>query len=158
MLNKYCKCGCFDSFKNQDADFIKEFEHWILYLHFHQYFFGRCLLILKKHKTAFSQLTNIELNEAAKIHKAWLKAIIKLTKKAHYSTTLTISNTESHIHNNHLHWHFIPRYENKVVFENINFNYDNKKQRMQHYNKIEIKQETNTNLRKKIAHAIKIRL
>lgn len=155
ILKKYCKCGCFNSFENQKEDFIKEFDHWILYLHFRQHFFGRCLLILKKHKIKLSELSQIELTEFIIIYKKWEKAITKLSVNKNYNTNIIISNTEHNIHNSHLHWHFIPRYNGKFIFNNKKFPADTKKQTDLLYNKIERKEITNPELRKYIAKAIK---
>lgn len=155
ILNKYCKCRCFNSFENQKEDFIKEFDHWILYLHFRQYFFGRCLLILKNHKTKPSELNQAELAEFLAIYKKWEKAIIKISTDRNYNTNVIISNTEHGIHNSHLHWHFIPRYNETFIFSNKQFPADTKKQIGLFYNKVEKKKITDPKLRGQIAKTIK---
>lgn len=154
-LNKHCPCGCFNSFENQKNDFIKEFDHWILYLHFRQYFFGRCLVILKNHKTKVSELTNDEMAEFIYIYKKWDKAVSKLSAGKNYNTVIMISNTEHDIHNSHLHWHFIPRYNENIYFADNLFVADSRKQKNLPYNKIEKKEITAPKLRGKIAGAIR---
>lgn len=155
ILHKHCPCGCFNSFENQKDDFIKEFDHWLLYLHFRQHFFGRCLLILKKHKINMSELSNTEVVEFLNIYKKWENAVSELSNNSNYNTEIVISNTEHHIHNSHMHWHFIPLYENIVTFADNSFQADTKKRKGLSHNKIEIKKITEPELRKKIASAIK---
>lgn len=155
MMNNYCVCGCFNSFKNQNSDFIKEFDHWILYLHFKQYFFGRSLLILKDHKTKLSDLSEAEILEFLHIYKKWNDTISYLSKNANYNCNILISNTEYNIHNNHLHWHFIPRYENDFLFRKNKFKADTVNQKKIKYNMIEKDIISNIQLRNKISSSIR---
>ncbi len=57
LYNKFCPCGCFNSFDNQEISFIKEYKHWFLVLNWQQNFLGRTLLILKAHKTVEDRIS-----------------------------------------------------------------------------------------------------
>ncbi len=155
MLNSRLSCSCFQSFKNQDCDFVHEFKYWILYLHFRQFYFGRCLLILKNHKINISNLSGVEISEFLSIYKKYTKCISKLSNNTNYNTVLLISNTESYIHNSHLHWHLIPRYDKPVIFLNKKFHADNARNTLLAYNKVEkTKVITSPKLRRAISKAL----
>jgi diadenosine tetraphosphate (Ap4A) HIT family hydrolase len=89
------------------------------------------------------------------IYKKWGNAISILSNNSDYNTVIIISNTEYNVHNSHLHWHFIPRYENIINFSNNFFPADTKKQKSLPYNRVEVKKITNPQLRNKISAAIR---
>lgn len=125
LSSKKFNCNCFNEFKHQEIDFIKEYKYWLLYLHFKQYFWGRSLLILKKHKTNLCELTKNEILEQQKILVSWQKAIEKINKP--YNYTIMLSNTEKHIHHNHIHWHLIPRHNNTIIIDGRKYPGESKK-------------------------------
>jgi len=156
MLEKYCPCSCFNLFKNQEVDFIKEYKYWVLYLHFKQHFFGRSLLLLKRHETDISELSKEEIIEQHLIFKKWKNSINRLTHP--YNFVLMISNTETDVHNNHLHWHFIPRYNEQFIFEGVNFPCDSEREMKIPYYKVENSKITDLKTRIKIKNALKDRI
>lgn len=122
LFQKLCSCGCFDSFENQDIDFIKEFNHWFLILNREQGFLGRSILILKNHKVDEAELTEDEALEKHKIYCLWRKAITKAFNPDKINQAQL--GNEEHIHKGHLHWHFIPRYRRSIIFLAVNFTSD----------------------------------
>ncbi len=125
LFKKLCPCGCFNSFKDQEVDFVKEFKYWFLILNNRQGFLGRCLLILKKHKTDEIELTKNEVLEKHAIYSLWRKAV------AHSFNPDKINQAqlgnEEHIHKGHIHWHFVPRYRRAILFSGVEFQNDTPK-------------------------------
>lgn len=122
IFEKLCPCGCFNSFQNQDIDFIKEFKYWFLILNHEQGFLGRSILILKNHKTDEVEITPEEALEKHEIYCVWRNAITKAFNPDKINQAQL--GNEEHIHKGHLHWHFIPRYRRPVHFESIEFQSD----------------------------------
>jgi len=122
LFQELCPCGCFDSFKNQRIDFIKEFRYWFLVLDYKQGFLGRCLLILKAHKTDEIEMTDEEILEKHKIYCIWRKAITKSFQPDKINQAQL--GNEEHIHKGHLHWQFVPRYRRPIHFAGIEFQSD----------------------------------
>ncbi|OGZ66585.1 MAG: hypothetical protein A3C58_02685 [Candidatus Staskawiczbacteria bacterium RIFCSPHIGHO2_02_FULL_34_10] len=122
LFSELCSCGCFNSFKNQDIDFIKDFRHWFLILNYEQGFLGRCLLILKKHKTDEMELTYEEVLEKHKIYCIWRKAVTKAFNPDKINQAQL--GNEEHVHKGHLHWHFVPRYRRPMFFVGVEFQSD----------------------------------
>jgi len=125
MLNSELKCDCFSKFKNQNIDFIKGFKHWILYLHFNQYFVGRTLLICRRHIFNIENLNSSELLEMKKIILLWKSGVIAISEPINY--TILLSNTEKSIHRGHLHVHLIPRHARPIIINRILIHAETKK-------------------------------
>ena len=122
FLNQFAPCGCFTVFKEQEAVFVKEFKYWFLILDISQSFLGRCLLILKNHKTDEVELTNEEALEKHKAYKIWREAVRKAFNPDKINQAQL--GNEEHVHKGHLHWHFIPRYRRPISFTGQEFQYD----------------------------------
>jgi len=122
IFQNLCPCGCFNSFKNQDVDFIKEYDHWFLILNHEQGFLGRCILILKNHKIDEIEVTDEEALEKHTIYCLWRNAI----KKAFSPDKINQAQlgNEEHVHKGHLHWHFVPRYRRPIHFTGREFQSD----------------------------------
>lgn len=123
LYHKICPCGCFDLFRNQEVDFIKEFRYWFLVLNWEQGFLGRCVLILKAHKVDEEELTDEEILEKHKIYCLWRKVIAKAFNPDKINQAQL--GNEEHIHKGHLHWHFVPRYRRPIKFAGLEFQSDN---------------------------------
>ncbi|MEK7664063.1 MAG: hypothetical protein AAB340_01245 [Patescibacteria group bacterium] len=119
-----CPCGCFDSFQKNQGDIIKEFTHWFLILNHQQGFMGRCLLILKAHKTDEIELTEEEVLEKHKIYCIWRDAVVGAFSPDKINQAQL--GNEEHVHKGHLHWHFVPRYRRPIFFEGTEFQSDTK--------------------------------
>ena len=122
LFKKLCPCGCFDSFEDQEIDFIKEFKYWFLVLNYKQGFLGRCLLILKSHKTDEAEMTDHEILEKHKIYCLWRKAVAEAFNPDKINQAQL--GNEEHVHKGHLHWHFVPRYRRPIYFGGIEFQSD----------------------------------
>jgi len=122
FFEQFCPCGCFNSFENQEVDFIKEFKHWFLILNYKQGFLGRCLLILKSHKTDEIEMTEEEILEKHKIYCLWRKAVSKAFNPDKINQAQL--GNEEHIHKGHIHWHFVPRYRRPIYFAGLEFQSD----------------------------------
>lgn len=122
LFQKFCPCGCFSSFKNQGVDFIKEYKHWFLILNHEQGFLGRCILILKNHKTDEIEITSEETLEKHAIYCIWRNAIAKSFNPDKINQAQL--GNEEHIHKGHLHWHFVPRYRRPIYFASMKFQSD----------------------------------
>lgn len=122
LFKKFCSCGCFNSFKDQEIDFIKEFNYWFLILNNRQGFLGRSILILKNHKTDELELTKEEVLEKHEIYCLWRNAISKAFNPDKINQA-QLGNEED-IHKGHIHWHFVPRYRRPIYFSDMEFQYD----------------------------------
>jgi len=97
---------------------IHSFQYWDLFLHPNQYpYIGRCYAWAKRAEAE----SLIDMNEAERnelfqiIIPAWNLAITKLFK--HDLSNLAIFSNSAR----HLHAHFIPRYQEKRIFANVEF-------------------------------------
>ncbi|MCD6550523.1 hypothetical protein J7K24_03185 [bacterium] len=122
LFQKLCPCGCFNSFEDQEINFIKDFKYWFLILNHKQGFLGRCLLILKTHKIDELELTEKEVMEKHKIYCCWRRAVAKAFSPDKINQA-QLGNDED-VHKGHLHWHFVPRYRRPVYFAGIEFQSD----------------------------------
>ena len=122
LFKKLCPCGCFNSFKNQETDFIKEYNNWFLILNHEQGFLGRCILILKSHQTDEMDITDEEAQEKHTIYRLWRAAIAKSFNPDKINQAQL--GNEEHVHKGHLHWHFVPRYRRPIYFAGIEFQSD----------------------------------
>lgn len=101
---------------------MKEFEHWFLVLDMSQSFLGKCLLILKNHKTDEKELTYEEVLEKHQAYCVWRAAIEKSFNPDKINQAQL--GNEEHVHKGHLHWHFVPRYRRPISFAAQEFQYD----------------------------------
>lgn len=118
-------CGCFNGFKNQKTDFIKEFGYWFLTLNWEQGFLGRSLLMLKAHKVDEVELTDEEALEKHKIYCLWRKAITQAFQPDKINQAQL--GNEEFLHKGHIHWHFVPRYRRPISFAGVSFQNDDEK-------------------------------
>jgi len=145
LFSEFCPCGCFNDFKNQEIDFIKDFKYWFLVLNHQQGFLGRCLLILKEHKTDEIELTDEEVLEKHQIYCLWRMAV----EKAFHLDKVNQAQlgNEEHIHKGHIHWHFVPRYRRPINFSGTDFQWDDDESRKKDFSTVH----------KRITHAPELR-
>ncbi|MDP3962962.1 MAG: hypothetical protein Q8Q39_00510 [bacterium] len=127
LNSQMCPCGCFSSFQDQETDFIKEYTHWFLVLNWEQGYLGRCLLILKVHKTDEIELTDEEMLEKHHIYCAWRKAVTRAFNPDKINQAQL--GNEEFLHKGHIHWHFVPRYRRPIRFADTDFPYDDEEMR-----------------------------
>lgn len=103
-------------------NFILQNNNWGVDLNEKQHTLGSSIIFLKKHKTKFTELDEIELSDLQKIQLDYEKRLDKLFKPNLYNLLL-LGNQVSH-----LHIHLIPRYKTSRYFHNQKFidsNYGN---------------------------------
>lgn len=148
LFHNFCPCGCFDSFKNQEVDFLQEYEKWFLILNHEQEFLGRTILILKAHKIDEVELTREEVLEKHEIYCKWHRAIKKAFNPDKFNQSQL--GNEEHVHKGHLHWHFVPRYRSPIQFAGIDFFSDNDESQKLNYSLVQSRSITDIKIRKKI--------
>ena len=136
-LSVLIPCGCFNGFKDQSCDFIREFGPWVLMLNHQQNFLGRTLLLLREHKTDLFELSTDELLLWLSAYRHWRGAILKAFAPDKFNVTLLCN--EEDIHRGHLHWHFVPRYRRPVSFVGQEFQYDTPETQRLNYSRIDQK-------------------
>lgn len=91
---------------------IKEYKYWDLMLHHDQYYLGRCVLWCKRDDvTDLLDMAEEERGEFWLISRKTREAI-----RSAFSPDL-INYASFSNRTKHLHFHIIPRYKNKIVFE-----------------------------------------
>ncbi len=101
-----CDNDVFDKKKN----LIKEYKYWTLLVRNRNWTLGNCVVILKRHAEALSQVTEDEMKEFAIVTKETEHTI----KKAfHYDKINWMLLMMS---DNHVHFHVAPRYATPKTF------------------------------------------
>ncbi|MBU1129566.1 MAG: HIT domain-containing protein [Nanoarchaeota archaeon] len=104
---------------NKNPTFIKEFEHWALLINYMQPTLGSSLIVLKRHVSDFSDLTEKEHLEYFNI----AKQFEKVTKDSFGSNKFNyfmLANVVEHVH-----YHVVPRYREKVFFDGLSWKDNN---------------------------------
>ena len=117
------KSKVFEVLKDHNyGDLIVETEYWYILLAPDQKNLGTCVIALKRYEGDLGKLNENEWLEFSKIVENLQKAL----KKAFNSTMfnwgcLMNSSYLKEPPNPHVHWHFIPRYNQKIELENLIF-------------------------------------
>lgn len=104
------------------GDLIWETTYWMIYLAPSQLYLGTCVVALKRHCSNLAQLEQNEWIDFSKIVCMLELALEKLFQPTLYNWSC-FKNSTFRGDNPHpeIHWHFIPRYKEKVEFEGIEF-------------------------------------
>ena len=95
---------------------IKEYKYWKILLHHNQCYLGRCVIWCKRENAIdFFDMTEAEKNEFWKISKNLRDALQKIFKPDLFNYSSLANKTP------HLHIHVMPRYKEKIIFENFHF-------------------------------------
>ena len=95
---------------------IKDYNHWSLFLHENQCYLGRLCLVAKREDAIdFLEMTLDEREEFFLIGSA-VKHALRLLFRPDLMNYASLGNSYRH-----LHVHFIPRYETKRFFDDIEF-------------------------------------
>ena len=97
---------------------IKQYDFWDLYLHQNQYpYIGRCYASARRENADLATDMNFEEREElfSRVISEWAKSIEHLFGQ--FRPNIACFGNEW----NHLHWHLIPRYKDKIEFNGINF-------------------------------------
>lgn len=109
--------------KNHDyGSFLKETRYWTIFLAPNQSNIGTCVIALKRNSKELSNLTDDEWAEFALL----VEEMEESLKKAFNATMfnwgcLMNSSYLKESPDPHIHWHFIPRYNHQVEFEDLTF-------------------------------------
>ncbi len=138
---------CRDEFSHTT---VKEYENWKVQLFLNQYYLGRCLIKLKKHKVDLTELSQDERNELfEKVLPEVQGAIDSLFEPDLYNQA-TLGNDCRHFH-----LHVIPRYEDKREFNGEVFRDQNWNSNYTPYPRdFEIKDESFKKLQDKISEKL----
>ncbi len=112
-----------DKLKNRNfGDLFYETQYWLIFLAPNQSNIGTCVIALKRHCGSLSGLKEEEWIDFGKT----VKQIESSLKKAFNPTLFNwgaLMNTDymNEKPDPHIHWHFIPRYRQKVEFGGLIF-------------------------------------
>ncbi|WP_414468784.1 HIT family protein [Methanobacterium sp. ACI-7] len=104
------------------GDLFYETPHWLVFLAPNQSNIGTCVVALKRHDGVLARLSEKEWVDFGKTVN-----ILESALKKSFSPTLfnwgALMNADYMKENPdpHIHWHFIPRYKNKVEFDGLVF-------------------------------------
>lgn len=104
------------------GDLFYETPHWLVFLAPNQSNIGTCVVALKRHDGVLASLNEKEWIDFGKTVN-----ILESALKKSFSPTLfnwgALMNADYMKENPdpHIHWHFIPRYKNKVEFDGLVF-------------------------------------
>ncbi|MDY9924159.1 HIT family protein [Methanobacterium sp.] len=117
------ECEYFEKLKDHKfGDLLAETEHWLIILAPDQRNLGTCVVALKRDETELSGLNDEEWADLSNV----VKKLESAVKKAFDATMFNwgcLMNS-SYLEDPpcpHLHWHFIPRYQNPVKFNGETF-------------------------------------
>lgn len=117
------ECEYFEKLKDHEfGELLAETGHWLIILAPDQRNLGTCVVALKRNETELSGLGGEEWADLSQI----IKKLEFAVKKAFNATMfnwgcLMNSSYLEDPPSPHLHWHFIPRYREPVVFEGKTF-------------------------------------
>ena len=117
------KSKVFEVLKDHNyGDLIVETEYWYILLAPDQKNLGTCVIALKRYEGDLGKLNENEWLEFSKIVENLQKALKKAFNCVMFNWgCLMNSSYLKDPPNPHVHWHFIPRYNQKIEFENIIF-------------------------------------
>jgi ATP adenylyltransferase len=111
------------------GNLITETKYWMIYLAPSQRYIGTCVVVLKRHCNELFELKNVEWFDFADIVRKIEFALKKIFNPTLFNwSCFKNSAFRSSNPNPEIHWHFIPRYEDKIkylglVFEDPDFGY-----------------------------------
>ncbi len=117
------ECKYFEKLKDYNyGDLITETEYWFVLLAPDQRNLGTCVVALKRLKGDLAELNEEEWSEFSKIVKK-LEYALKNTFNSTMFNWGCLMNSAylKNPPNPHVHWHMIPRYKEKIDFEDLIF-------------------------------------
>jgi diadenosine tetraphosphate (Ap4A) HIT family hydrolase len=129
--------GCHYCQDLNPKDLVHQTKHWNILIADNQTYLGRCVVALKRHCEALSDLKKEEWDEFMQLVKMLEPSLKKTFNATMFNWTCLMNNAYSDKNPKpHVHWHFRPRYNHKVefaglVFEDLEFGhrYDGAKKR-----------------------------
>ena len=141
---------CFFCNKEQYKEqFIKEYKFWNLILNINQYYLGRIIISLKEHKEDFLDSIKEEREELFEIIKEITATLEKVFNPDMFNYAILMNQDR------HLHVHFISRYKDERIFENIRFRDENWGHNPFSQNKFQISKMVFNKIKEKIKDNLK---
>ena len=116
------KKTCEFSMDSSYGDLIAETEYWEIFLAPSQRYLGTCVVSLKREIGELKDLKTEEWDDFGNLVEA-----MELTNRKLFNADLfnwsCLKNSVFRKNNPkpHIHWHFVPRYSNPIVFEGLKF-------------------------------------
>ncbi|MEK6920745.1 MAG: HIT family protein [Nanoarchaeota archaeon] len=104
---------CDNDIFDKKNNLIKEYTHWYLLIRNRNWTLGNCVVILKRHAEALSQVTEDEMKEFATVTKETEHALKKAFNYDKINWMLLMMS------DNHVHFHVAPRYEKARTFTGL---------------------------------------
>lgn len=95
--------------------FIRGFEYWTLLINYMQPTLGSTLVVLNRHSTELSDLKSREATDLWKVN-SHLERALKLSFNPSRINHLMLANAVEHVH-----YHVVPRYEDKINFGGVDW-------------------------------------
>lgn len=113
------ECEYFEKIKDHDyGDLLAESPHWLIIIAPDQRNLGTCVVALKRDEKELSNLSGEEWSDLARVVKKLENAVKKAFNPTMFNWgCLMNSSYLEEPPTPHLHWHFIPRYRDPVIFE-----------------------------------------
>lgn len=104
------------------GNLIYETEYWQIYLAPSQRYFGTCVVVLKRHSGNLRELESEEWADFSEIVQKLENTLNKLFNPDVFNWSCFMNSAyRTDPPDPEVHWHFIPRYKNKIEFEDITF-------------------------------------
>ena len=103
----------------EEEQLIKKYKFWKVLLNINQYYLGRIIVALNKHKEDFLDTEKEEREELFEIMNKIAKALKKLFNPDLLNYAILMNQEK------HLHLHIIPRYKEEKIFDNVIFRDEN---------------------------------
>ncbi|MGC9516658.1 MAG: HIT family protein [Methanomicrobiales archaeon] len=104
------------------GSYLTETFYWNIFLAPNQSNIGTCVIALKRKSIELSDLTDHEWSEFSIIVKKLEKSLIKAFNATMFNWgCLMNASYLKESPDPHIHWHFIPRYDHIVKFEDVTF-------------------------------------
>ena len=104
------------------GELITETDHWFILLAPDQKNLGTCVVALNRYEGDLAGLNDEEWYEFSKIVKGLQQALKKTFNPVMFNWGVLMNSAYlKDPPKPHLHWHFIPRYNQKIEFEGITF-------------------------------------
>ncbi|AIS31630.1 MULTISPECIES: HIT family protein [Methanobacterium] len=104
------------------GELIGETTHWMVYLAPSQRYLGTCVVALKRHCNNLSQVSNEEWTDFARVVQKMEESLEQIFQPTLYNWSCYKNSVFRKPNPNpEIHWHFIPRYQDPVYFEGIEF-------------------------------------
>lgn len=133
-----------------EANLLREYDHWAVYLHENQRYLGRTYIALAREGDIdpFTETTQSEQSELLTI----VSGLRTVLHDLYQPVRLNYDNLRNAWH--HCHWHVIPRYDAPRLIEGVEFIDENPGKNWSPYNDFPIPESVQAKIRSDIAEAL----